>query len=34
MRELASHHTILAMGHVRNDLELAAPVFGLEVHAL
>jgi len=34
MRELASHHTILTMGHVRNDLELAAPVWGMEVRVL
>ena len=34
MGELASHHSILAMGHLRNDLELVAAVFGLEVHAL
>lgn len=34
MRELASHHTILTMGHVRNDLELAAPVWGMELRVL
>ncbi len=34
MRELASHHTILGVGHLKNDLELVAPVFGLQVRAL
>jgi hypothetical protein len=34
MRELASHHTILAMGHLKDDLALVAPVFGLELREL
>jgi hypothetical protein len=34
MRELASHHTILTMGHVRSELELAAPVWGMELRVL
>jgi hypothetical protein len=34
MRELASHHTILALGRLRNDLELTAAVFGLDLRAL
>lgn len=34
MRELTSHHTILAAGHLKNDLEMAAGVFGLEIRTL
>ena len=34
MRELASHHAILAVGHLKNDLALAAPVFDLEVREM
>jgi hypothetical protein len=34
MRELASHHTILATGHLKDDLALVAPVFGLELRVL
>jgi len=34
MRELASHHVILAAGHLKNDLEMAAGVFGLEIRAM
>jgi L-fucose isomerase-like protein len=31
MREVASHHTILAAGHIRDDLELAASALGIKV---
>jgi hypothetical protein len=34
MRELASHHTILATGHLKDDLALVAPVFGLELREM
>ncbi len=34
MRELPSHHTILARGHLKNDLALVAPVFGLELREI
>lgn len=34
MRELASHHAILAAGHFKADLEMVAPVFGLRVNVI
>jgi hypothetical protein len=34
MRQLPSHHSILAAGHLKNDLEMALPVFGLELRVL
>jgi hypothetical protein len=34
MRELPSHHSILAAGHLKNDLEMLMPVFGIRLNDL
>ena len=34
MRELASHHAILAAGHLKDDLEMVMPVLGVRVREI
>jgi hypothetical protein len=34
MEELASHHYILAAGHIANQLEMVAKIFGLRMHKI